>query len=135
MSTALTTFRLSAVSEEFVPGLVSRSVSSVTGHASVPTTMLGVSASTADAGTSSDACVPSVCVPGVSVPTTSIHVTTTRMSDGTSVGTKVAGIPVPGSASDGACSEFSMCDSSLGGWNTAWYCEVCHGAAFRSVHH
>ncbi len=72
-----------------------------TGHASVPTTMQGVSASTADAGTSSDACVPSVCVPGVSVPTTSVHVTTTCMSDGTSVGTKEAGIPVPGSVSDG----------------------------------
>ncbi len=89
VSTALTTSRISAVAEEFVPGLASRSVSS------------GVRASTADAGTSSDACVPSVCVPGVSVPTTSVHVTTTRMSDGTSVGTIEAGIPVPGSAADG----------------------------------
>ncbi len=102
VSTALTTSRLSAIAEEFVPSLVSRSVSSVsTGHASVPTTMVGVSASTADASTSSDTCVPSVCVPGISVPTTSVHVTTTCMSDGTSVGTKEAWIPVPGSASDG----------------------------------
>ncbi len=48
--TALTTSKLSAAAEEFVPGLVSCSVPSVsTGHASVPTTVLSVSESAADA--------------------------------------------------------------------------------------